>query len=176
MTTGKKKDDRILIGIIAGSPTDEEKIKEAIKVLKDDFDVLGVAATYASAHRTPFRLRAKMKEYEARGCRVFIGMAGMAAHLAGVMAAETVMPVIAVPLSSKNLQGLDALLAMVQMPPGIPVATMAIDGAKNAAVFAVQILATMSASFEAKLKAYREKMVANLEKAAEKLAAEGIPA
>lgn len=172
----EKKRGPILVGVIAGSPSDKTKLKEAVKILKEDFDVLGVAATYASAHRTPKRLRAKMKEYEDRGCRVFIALAGMAAHLGGAMAAETVMPVIAVPLSGSPLSGYDALLSTVQMPKGIPVATVAIDGAANAAILAVQILATGSEGFVTKLKAYREKMANNLEEKAEELAVnDGIP-
>lgn len=166
----------ILIGVIAGSPTDKKKLLEAVNTLRDDFDILGVAATYASAHRTPKRLRTLIEDYISRGCRVFIALAGMAAHLAGVIASETVMPVIAVPLSSPNLGGLESLLAAVQMPKGIPVATVAIDGAANAAILAVQMLAAGSADMEAKLKAYREKMAANLEEEAEKLAVnDGIP-
>lgn len=167
----EKDKEPILIGIIAGSPSDKAKLMEVVSTLKDDLKFFSFAATYASAHRTPERLRAVVNGYLSRGCRVFIALAGMAFHLAGAIAAETVMPVIAVPLASKNLQGLDALLAAVQMPPGIPAATMAIDGAKNSAIFAVQILATAgSTNLEAELKAHREKKADELELAAKELA------
>ena len=109
-----------------------------------------------SAHRTPGPLADYVRESEARGCRVFIAGAGGAAHLAGVVASFTALPVIGVPVKSKALNGLDSLLSMVQMPSGIPVATMAIDGSKNAALFAASILALGDQDLSAKLQAFRQ--------------------
>ena len=106
-----------------------------------------------SAHRTPAATHEYVLDADARGCAVFIAAAGMAAHLAGVLASKTILPIIGVPLDASSLNGLDALLATVQMPPGVPVATMAIGkaGAKNAAVLAAQILALSDATVAEKL-------------------------
>ena len=109
-----------------------------------------------SAHRTPGPLADYVRESEAQGCRVFIAGAGGAAHLAGVVASFTALPVIGVPVKSKALNGLDSLLSMVQMPSGIPVATMAIDGAKNAALYAVSILALGDQDLSGKLQSFRK--------------------
>lgn len=108
-----------------------------------------------SAHRTPGPLADYVRESETQGCRVFIAGAGGAAHLAGVIASFTALPVIGVPVKSKALNGLDSLLSMVQMPSGIPVATMAVDGAKNAALYAVSILALGDQDLSGKLQAFR---------------------
>lgn len=112
----------------------------------------------ASAHRTPAAVREFVTTAEERGIGAFVVGAGMAAHLPGVVASYTTLPVIGVPLESGSLQGMDALLAIVQMPSGIPVATVAINGAKNAALLAVQIGAVSDAELAKKYKAYRENM------------------
>ena len=145
-----------LVGIIMGSQSDWRTMIEAAEVL----DELGVAyeTKIVSAHRTPDRLWDYGKTAVERGLQVIIAGAGWAAHLAGFMAAHTSLPVIGIPIDSSPLQGMDALLSTVQMPPGIPVATVALGkgGAKNAAVLAAQILALKYASIAEKLKSYRE--------------------
>jgi len=145
-----------LIGIVMGSTSDWDVMKEAAQQLKD----FGVAyeARALSAHRTPAELEAWIADMEQRGCKAFIAGAGGAAHLAGVVAAKTTLPVLGVPMPSKHLQGLDSLLSMVQMPKGIPVATFAIGdaGAANAALFAVALLALEDAALAAKLRAFRK--------------------
>ena len=144
-----------LVGIVMGSTSDWDIMKEAAQVCKD----FGVSyeARALSAHRTPVELEAWMKDMEARGCQCFIAGAGAAAHLAGVVAAGTILPVFGVPIPSKYLKGLDSLLAMVQMPKGIPVSTLAIgeSGAANAALSAVAILALQDPLMRQKLLAFR---------------------
>jgi 5-(carboxyamino)imidazole ribonucleotide mutase len=144
-----------LIGIVMGSTSDWEVMKEAAQQLKD----FGVAyeARALSAHRTPVELGEWMQDMEKRGCKAFIAGAGGAAHLAGVVAAQTLLPVLGVPIPSKYLKGLDSLLSMVQMPKGIPVATLAIGeaGAANAGLFAVAMLALNDAALAARLRAFR---------------------
>tara|TARA_B100000949_G_C13847007_1_gene271099 strand:- start:119 stop:511 length:393 start_codon:yes stop_codon:yes gene_type:complete len=127
--------------------------------------------TVASAHRSPDRVKRLIDEAHAGGVGVFIVGAGAAAHLAGVIAAHSSIPVVGVPIDSTALKGMDALLATVQMPPGVPVATMAIGkaGATNAAVLAVQILATGDAALVDKLTEYKASLVAKVEKAAAKV-------
>ena len=144
-----------LVGIVMGSTSDWDVMKEAAQQLKN-FGV-GYDARALSAHRTPAELEAWIKEMEARGCKAFIAGAGGAAHLAGVVAATTMLPVLGVPIPSKYLKGLDSLLSIVQMPKGIPVATFAIGtaGAANAALFAVAMLATDRPELLARLEAYR---------------------
>lgn len=129
----------ILVGIIMGSDSDTVTMNKARAVLEEH----GVpyAGMICSAHRTPEDIPDVVRSWAERGCRVFIAGAGWAAHLAGAIAANTTLPVIGVPLSSSKLSGMDALLATVQMPSGIPVATVAIDCAANAAFLAMQILA-----------------------------------
>ncbi len=138
-----------------GSTSDWDIMKEAALVCKD----FGVSyeARALSAHRTPRELEEWMKDMEARGCQAFIAGAGAAAHLAGVVAAGTILPVFGVPIPSKYLKGLDSLLAMVQMPKGIPVSTLAIgeSGAANAALSAVAILALNDQAMREKLLAFR---------------------
>lgn len=138
-----------------GSTSDWDIMKEAALVCKD----FGVSyeARALSAHRTPRELEEWMKDMEARGCQAFIAGAGAAAHLAGVVAAGTILPVFGVPIPSKYLKGLDSLLAMVQMPKGIPVSTLAIgeSGAANAALSAVAILALNDSAMRDKLLAFR---------------------
>ncbi|MBF0287963.1 MAG: phosphoribosylamine--glycine ligase [SAR324 cluster bacterium] len=143
------------VGIVIGSKSDLEVAKKAM-VLLERFGV-GYELCIASAHRTPERTRHFVKELEAGGGEVFIAMAGMAAHLPGVIAAETTKPVIGVPVVS-SLQGLDSLLAISQMPPGVPVATMATNGAANAAILAVQILALRYTDLRAQLMLYKMEM------------------
>ena len=152
------------VAIIMGSDSDWGVMQKAVETLKS-FDV-EVEITVASAHRTPQKVQDFVKNSSAK---VFIAAAGMAAHLAGVVASFTTKPVIGVPLSSEPFQGFDSLLSTVQMPPGIPVATMAVGGAKNAALFAVEILAVADEKFAKKLSDYRTKMVAEVESKSEKV-------
>lgn len=144
--------------IVMGSDSDLPVMEEAARVLTE----FGVPheIRISSAHRSPQRTAALAAEAADRGIRVIIAGAGMAAHLAGVMAAETVLPVIGVPMGGGALAGVDALYATVQMPGGIPVATMAIGraGAKNAGIFAVQVLALSDERLTALLKTYRDRM------------------
>ena len=153
------------VAIFIGSISDEETIKPCADVLKS----LGITYkfTVTSAHRTPERTEALIDSLEAAGCQVFICAAGMAAHLAGAVAARTIKPVIGIPVDASPLGGMDALLATVQMPPGFPVGTVALDkaGARNAAWLAAQILALQDADLATKLKAAREKFKADVEKA-----------
>lgn len=149
--------------ILMGSDSDLPVMEEAAKVLTE-FGV-GFDMHISSAHRTPAKTAGLTANAAERGFKVVIAGAGMAAHLAGVVAAETVLPVIAVPLPGGALNGVDALYAMVQMPGGIPVATMAIGkaGAKNAGLFAVQILSTSRPELVEQLHVYRSKMAAEVE-------------
>ena len=129
-----------LVGVAMGSESDWPVMEAACDVLRD----FGVPfeARVLSAHRTPGRMAAYAREAKGRGLRVLIGGAGGAAHLPGMMASETPLPVIGVPVPSRHLKGMDSLLSVVQMPGGVPVATVAIGGAKNAGLLAVQILAS----------------------------------
>jgi phosphoribosylaminoimidazole carboxylase PurE protein len=142
--------------IVMGSDSDAEVMSQAAAAL----DEVGIPYefTVASAHRSPERAKSIITAAEANGAAVFIAGAGMAAHLPGVVASFTTRPVIGVPLASGALQGLDALYAIVQMPPGIPVASVAIGGARNAGILAAQIIATADADLAAKLKAQRGSM------------------
>ncbi len=141
------------VAVLMGSDSDLPIVEKGINVLRD-YGVPFEVHVY-SAHRTPLECAAFVKEAENNGFGVMIAAAGMAAHLAGAVAANTTLPVIGIPISSKNTGGMDALLATVQMPSGIPVATVAIDGAANAALLAVQMLALSDAELSAKLKAAR---------------------
>jgi len=140
-----------LVGILTGSPSDLPVVEKAQEVLA----ALGVKSELVvlSAHRTPELVTQYIAAAPKRGVEVFIACAGMAAHLAGVVAAQTLLPVIGVPLASGALNGLDALLSTVQMPPGIPVATVAVDGAKNAAYLAARIVAVGRPAIAEKLAA-----------------------
>ena len=146
------------VAIIMGSDSDWSVMKTAVDILKD-FSV-ETELTVASAHRTPDKVRDFVKNSSAQ---VFIAAAGMAAHLAGVVASLTTRPVIGVPINSEPFKGLDALLSTVQMPGGVPVATMAVNGAKNAAIFAVEILSLQNNALAEKISAYRQKMAAEIE-------------
>jgi len=141
---------RPVVGILTGSPNDLPVVKKAQETLKN----LGVPSELfvLSAHRTPELTARYCREAESRGLELIIACAGMAAHLAGAVAAQTMLPVIGVPLKA-SLDGLDALLATVQMPPGIPVATVGIDGATNAGYLAARILARKYPELRARLEA-----------------------
>lgn len=158
------------IGIIMGSDSDLKVMSEAAKVLKE----FGIPyeISVVSAHRTPDRAHEYAKTARDRGLKVIIASAGGAAHLAGVMAANTTLPVIGVPLSWM-LGGIDAFLATAQMPPGVPVAAMGIDGAKNAGLFAAEILATSNDQLATKLLDYKKKMAETVKTKSDKLQAQG---
>ena len=154
------------VGILMGSASDLPIVKKGIDML-ESLSIPYEVHVY-SAHRTPLEAAEFTKNAKAKGFGVMIAAAGMAAHLAGAVAANTTLPVIGIPCKSTNLDGLDALLATVQMPTGIPVATVAIDGAANAALLAAEILALSDPELDAKLVAKREKDAkAVLEKDAE---------
>lgn len=153
----------VLVSILMGSDSDLDVMMEAAKTL-EKFGV-GYEIDVTSAHRSPERTRRIVAEAPGRGVRVFIIGAGAAAHLAGVVAAESVLPVIGVPLDSSALRGVDALYATVQMPAGIPVATMAIGkaGATNAAIFAIEILALADEALQGKLQEHKRKLAEGVE-------------
>jgi 5-(carboxyamino)imidazole ribonucleotide mutase len=150
------------VGVIMGSDSDLPFIEGALDIL-EEFEV-PYEVHILSAHRSPDETSAYARSCAQRGLQVLIAAAGWAAHLAGVLAAETTLPVIGIPVNSSPLQGLDSLLSTVQMPPGIPVATMAIGkgGARNAALFAVQILALQQPLLRERLKSFREKMTEDI--------------
>ncbi len=156
--------------IIMGSDSDWPILKPAAELLKQfgiDYEV-----EVASAHRTPARVREFVSTASEKGVSAFIVGAGAAAHLAGVVASYTTLPVIGVPINATPLNGMDALLSTVQMPSGVPVATMAVNGAKNAAIFAAEIFAVSDEGLREKLKQYREKMEQDVEKKAARVAAQ----
>ena len=143
------------VGVVMGSVSDLPVVEKGIKVLQE-FGV-PVEVRVLSAHRCPEEARDFAATAREKGFGVLIAAAGMAAHLAGALAANTTLPVIGIPCKSTNLDGMDALLSTVMMPSGIPVATVAIDGAKNAALLAIQILAVTDAGLAEKLAAARKK-------------------
>lgn len=153
-----------IISIIMGSHTDLEILQGAIDLLKE-FKI-GFEVKVLSAHRTPKELAAYVESAPERGIKVFIGAAGGAAALAGVIASHTTLPVIGIPIETKSLKGLDSLLSTVQMPAGIPVASMAIGkaGAKNAAIFALEILGIRDKTISLKLSRYKNEMRAKIKK------------
>jgi phosphoribosylamine--glycine ligase len=161
--------DSVNVMILMGSDSDAPVMQGAVDILKE----LGISAemTVASAHRSPERVMRLVREAPGRGVKVFIVGAGAAAHLAGVVAAHTTMPVIGVPIDSSALKGLDALLSTVQMPPGVPVATVSIGkpGATNAGVLAAQMLAVADPAIASRLVAYKKKLAERVEAAADKL-------
>ena len=159
----------VLVSVVMGSDSDLPVMEEAVKVL-EDFSIPH-ELFLTSAHRTPERTAQFARGAAKRGVRVIIVGAGAAAHLAGVIASQTLLPVIGVPIDATSLQGLDALLATVQMPGGIPVATMAIgkSGAKNAALLAIRILALDDAELLKKLQSYVLKMGQEVERKHENL-------
>src|SRR6476620_573286 len=154
-----------------GSDSDLDIMREAAKALEEFGIEYEIDVT--SAHRSPERTAEYARKAAGRGIRVIIAAAGGAAHLAGVVAAHTTLPVIGVPIASSELNGLDALLSTVQMPPGVPVATVAIGkpGATNAGVLAAQMIALADAGLAARLKDYKKKLEAKVEAAAERLKA-----
>lgn len=155
-----------LVSIIMGSTSDLPIMEKATKQLEDleiPFELIAL-----SAHRTPLEVFDFAKNAESRGIRVIIAAAGMAAHLPGIIAAMTTLPVIGVPIKS-SLEGMDALLAIVQMPPGIPVATVGINAAQNAALLACQILSQSDTDIAGRMKRFRETLKDKIRKANEDL-------
>lgn len=152
-----------LVGIVMGSSSDRSIMEEAAGILRH-FDI-PYEMTVASAHRSPEKTREYARSAQRRGLNIIIAGAGGAAHLAGFIAAETVIPVIGVPIESTPLRGMDALLATVQMPSGVPVATMAVgrSGAKNAGILAVQILSLHRPDLTEKFLEYKEEMAHQVE-------------
>jgi len=146
--------NKIIVGIIMGSDSDLPVMQEASKLL-DEFGI-GYEINIVSAHRTPDWMSQYATSALNKGLKLIIAGAGGSAHLPGMTAAITTLPVIGVPIKTKSLDGLDSLLSIVQMPPGVPVATVGINGAKNAALLAVQILATNNKQLEIKLIEYRK--------------------
>ena len=151
-------DTNLEVAVIMGSDSDLPVVEAAFPI----FDKFGINYTknVMSAHRTPHDVIEFIKNSENNGCKVFIAAAGMAAHLAGALAAHTVRPVIGIPIESGGMGGIDSLLSTVMMPPGVPVATVAVgkSGAKNSAILAIQILATSNAELQQKLVNFKEDM------------------
>jgi 5-(carboxyamino)imidazole ribonucleotide mutase len=169
LPTGKDLVRKPLVSIVMGSDSDLEIMREAAKALED----FGIAyeIDVTSAHRSPERTADFARQAARRGIRVIIAGAGGAAHLAGVIAAHTTLPVIGIPIPSTSLNGLDSLLATVQMPAGIPVATVAIGkpGATNAGILAAQIIALGSTALSKKLAAHKQNLAASVEEKSKKL-------
>jgi len=157
-----------LVGIIMGSKSDLPVMQDAADVLKEfgiDFEI-----TVVSAHRTPERMFSYAKEAQKKGLKVIIAGAGGAAHLPGMVASITTLPVIGVPVKSSNsIDGWDSILSILQMPNGIPVATVALNAAKNAGLLAVQILATADESLTVKMQAYKDDLRRKVEESAEEM-------
>ncbi len=165
-----------LVGVLMGSDSDLPIMQEAAAMLRE----FGIEyeMTIASAHRTPKKVLEYAQSAERRGLKVLIAGAGWAAHLAGVIASQTTLPVIGVPIDSSALKGIDALLSTVQMPGGVPVATMSLgkSGAKNAGIFAAQIIATHDVKIANRLKVYKVEMERDVEEKAKKVAVVVSPA
>lgn len=157
------------VAVFIGSDSDYDVVKEALEILKE-FGV-SFALEVTSAHRSPSRTVELVKSCEEKGAEVFIAVAGKAAHLAGAVASHTILPVIGVPVESSNLGGLDALLSTVQMPKGVPVATMGLgkSGASNAALLAIQILSLKDAALMSKMRSYRETTASQVERKSKKI-------
>ncbi|MEW5768216.1 MAG: 5-(carboxyamino)imidazole ribonucleotide mutase [bacterium] len=160
----KLKTDKLLVGIVMGSKSDLPVVEETSKLL-DQFEI-GHEMRVISAHRTPELAHQYAKEAEKRGLEVIIAAASGAAHLAGVIASFTPLPVIGIPLEGRTMGGLDSLYSTVQMPAGVPVATVAIGqaGAKNAAILAAQILGVKFSYLRDKVRAYKGEMAEIIEK------------
>jgi phosphoribosylaminoimidazole carboxylase PurE protein len=169
MEVSMKQKRDVLVSIVMGSDSDLPVLKETMMVLKD-FDI-PYEVVLTSAHRSPERTTSFARDAARRGIKVIIVGAGAAAHLAGVIASQTTLPVIGIPVDATSLAGLDALLSTVQMPGGIPVASMAIGkaGARNAAILSARILALEDRGIEKKLIAYAKKMAREIEKKQEKI-------
>jgi 5-(carboxyamino)imidazole ribonucleotide mutase len=163
---------KALVGIVMGSDSDLSVMKATADILKQ----FGVESevVISSAHRLPEKTAQYAKTAEERGLEVIVAGAGMAAHLAGVIASLTTLPVIGVPIQSGALAGTDALYAIVQMPPGIPVATMAVNGAKNAGIFAAEILGVKYPELREKLRTYKQQLADEVSAKAAKLESLGI--
>lgn len=160
-----------IVGIVMGSFSDEPTMAKAAQVLQE----LGIPFEIGvvSAHRTPDEMIKYAKKAQLRGLRVIIAGAGGAAHLPGMIASETTLPVIGVPIKTEALGGQDSLFSIVQMPPGVPVATMAIGGAENAGLFAAEILALQDEKLAAKLITYKEELKAKVDAMGNDLATRG---
>ena len=158
---------KALVGIIMGSDSDLPVMSAAVKMCEE----FGIAyeVDIVSAHRTPLKLVEYAQSAASRGLQVIIAGAGGAAHLPGMVAAETPLPVIGVPVRSSSLDGMDSLLSIVQMPGGVPVATVAINGAKNAGILAAQIVGAMDNSLREKITQYKNDMRAEVDTKSEKL-------
>ena len=162
----------IQVGIIMGSDSDLSVMKEAASILQ--YFEIEFELTVVSAHRTPLRMVEYAQSAQKRGLKVIIAGAGGAAHLPGMVASITTLPVIGVPIKSSNsIDGWDSILSILQMPNGVPVATVALNAAKNAGILAAQILATNDIDLSAKLSLYRAEMQNNVEEKIKQLAAEG---
>ena len=158
---------KILVAIFLGSDSDLGVMSEACKIL-DEFNI-PYRITISSAHRSPQLTVKNIENFQKMGVKVIIAGAGLAAHLAGVIASHFPLPVIGIPLKGGALNGLDSLYSTVQMPPGIPVATVGIDNAKNAGILAIQILAVANKNLEKKLLLYKKELAFETNKKAEKL-------
>jgi 5-(carboxyamino)imidazole ribonucleotide mutase len=156
-----------IISILMGSDSDLPIMQQAAEIL-DEFNI-PYELTIISAHRTPERMYEFAKNAHARGIKVIIAGAGGAAHVAGVISGISPLPVIGVPIQTKTLNGIDSLYSIVQMPPGVPTATVAINGAKNAGLLAIQILGTSDKTLQKKMIAYKEKMKQTVIEKAKKL-------
>lgn len=160
-----------LIGIIMGSDSDLSVMQEAAKIL-DEFQIV-YELTVVSAHRTPERMVHYAQTAKTRGLKVIIAGAGGAAHLPGMTAALTSLPVIGVPIQTKTLSGIDSLYSIVQMPAGVPVATVAINGAKNAGILAAEIIGTFDEKISQQIEQYKKDLKQQVETKAKKLEVEG---
>jgi 5-(carboxyamino)imidazole ribonucleotide mutase len=149
-----------LVGIVMGSDSDLEVMQPCVEAL-EEFDI-GCEVRVLSAHRTPDDALEWARSAADRGLRVLVAGAGMAAHLPGVLAAVTSLPVIGVPIASSRLDGMDALLAIAQMPPGVPVATVAVDGARNAGLLAVRMLAAADPGLRERVDGFRDEQAAKV--------------
>jgi len=161
-----------VVGIIMGSDSDLSVMQEAAKIL-EEFDVF-YEITIVSAHRTPQRMFEYAQNAQKRGLKVIIAGAGGSAHLPGMTASLTCLPVIGVPVLTKSLNGVDSLYSIVQMPPGVPVATVAINGAKNAGLLAIEILAVADKKLAEKLKIYKKNLLLQVEEKNKKLTSLGL--
>jgi 5-(carboxyamino)imidazole ribonucleotide mutase len=159
------------IGIIMGSDSDLPVMQEAAALL-EDFKV-SYEITIVSAHRTPDTLVSYATKASSRGLKIIIAGAGGAAHLPGMTASMTSLPVIGVPIKTKTMDGIDSLLSIAQMPPGVPVATVAVNGAKNAALLAIEILGISNKNLQKKITEYKKKMNADVKMKAKKLLKNG---
>jgi 5-(carboxyamino)imidazole ribonucleotide mutase len=168
MTVTSNNGANMSVAIMMGSKSDLEIVRNAFDVL-DEFGV-PFTARIMSAHRTPHEAAEFAANAEKNGCKVIICAAGMAAHLGGVVAAHTTLPVIGIPMASEPFKAVDSLLATVQMPPGIPVATVGINAGLNAAILATQILALSDERIAAKVSEYKENLAGKITKANEELA------